>query len=106
MKKILLASLIAISFIQAKELNPSMQGFMNDLSVEAKNKIQIFRDLITPEAKSFLLPNRLVKKETQFLAFHVIQMIYRKTDSMNIQIKLLNHSLQLQILTDLLMLKR
>jgi cytochrome c len=38
MKKILLASLIAISFIQAKELNPAMQGFMNELNIEAKKQ--------------------------------------------------------------------
>ena len=38
MKKILLFSLIAVSFIQAKELNPQMRGFMNDLNIEAKKE--------------------------------------------------------------------
>ena len=37
MKKVLLASFIAASFIQAQELNPQMQEYMNTLKAEAKS---------------------------------------------------------------------
>ncbi|MFH1949091.1 MAG: DUF1924 domain-containing protein [Pseudomonadota bacterium] len=38
MMKLLLASLVLVSLIQAKELNTQMQGFMNTLEAEAKQQ--------------------------------------------------------------------
>jgi len=43
MRNILLASLIAVSFIEAKELNPQMQEFMNSLQVKAKQQNPSFQ---------------------------------------------------------------
>lgn len=44
MKKILLASLVMVSLIQAKELNSQMQEFMNGLRTEAKKQNPNFKD--------------------------------------------------------------
>lgn len=44
MKKILLTSLAVVSFIQAYELNPQMQEYMNTLKTEAKQQNPNFND--------------------------------------------------------------
>lgn len=43
MKKAILASLIAVSFIEAQELNPQMQEYMNSLKTEAKSADASFK---------------------------------------------------------------
>lgn len=62
MIKLLLASLVAVSLIQAKELNTQMQEFMNTLKVEAKKQNPNFTEFDYTRGEKIFTTEHIGKK--------------------------------------------
>ncbi|WP_294965495.1 DUF1924 domain-containing protein [Sulfurimonas sp.] len=62
MIKLLLASLVAVSLIQAKELNTQMQEFMNTLKVEAKKQNPNFKEFDYARGEEIFTTEAIGKK--------------------------------------------
>lgn len=64
MKKILLASLLVVSYIQAKEFNPQMQEFMNTLQAEAKQQNPSFQGFDYARGEAIFTTQKMGKNGT------------------------------------------
>lgn len=64
MKKLLLISLIAISFIQAQELNPQMLEYMNELRAEAKQQNPNFQEFDYARGEKIFTKKKMGKNGT------------------------------------------
>ncbi|MDA3907476.1 MAG: DUF1924 domain-containing protein [Sulfurimonas sp.] len=62
MIKLIFASLIAVSLIQAKELNTQMQEFMNTLKIEAKKQNLNFKEFSYARGEKIFTTERIGKK--------------------------------------------
>ena len=62
MLKLLLASLVAVSLIQAKGLNTQMQEFMNTLKVEAKKQNPNFKEFDYARGEKIFTTEHIGKK--------------------------------------------
>ena len=62
MLKLLLASIVAVSLIQAKELNTQMQEFMNILKIEAKKQNPNFTEFDYTRGEKIFITERIGKK--------------------------------------------
>ena len=60
--KLLLASLVAVSLIQAKELNTQMQEFMNTMKIEAKKQNQNFTEFSYARGEKIFTTEHIGKK--------------------------------------------
>jgi cytochrome c peroxidase len=64
MRKLLLVSLLTASFIQAQELNPQMQEYMNTLKSEAKQQNQNFQEFDYARGEKIFTEKKIGKKGT------------------------------------------
>lgn len=62
MRKLLLISLIAVSFVQAQELNPQMSGYVNELKEQAKRENQNFQEFDYARGESVFTKEQVGKR--------------------------------------------